>query len=49
VRLLGADSPLSFQEISQTFSMPIGSIGTTRARALQGLRRLAVGAGYRAG
>jgi len=45
LRLLSADSPLSYREISEALSMPIGSIGPTRARALDRLRRVAVGAG----
>jgi RNA polymerase sigma factor (sigma-70 family) len=46
LRLLSADSPLSYRDISEALSMPIGSIGPTRARALEQLRKLAVGAGY---
>jgi RNA polymerase sigma factor (sigma-70 family) len=46
LRLLSADSPLSYRDISQALSMPVGSIGPTRARALEQLRRLALGAGY---
>jgi RNA polymerase sigma factor (sigma-70 family) len=46
LRLLSADSPLSYRDISQALSMPIGSIGPTRARALEQLRRMAVGGGY---
>ena len=46
LRLLSADTPLSYKEISEALSMPIGSIGPTRARALDQLRRLALGAGY---
>jgi RNA polymerase sigma factor (sigma-70 family) len=45
LRLLSADPPLSYKEISDTLSMPIGSIGPTRARALEQLRRLALGEG----
>lgn len=45
LRLLSADSPLSYKEISEALSMPIGSIGPTRARALEQLRRVAVVAG----
>ena len=45
LRLLSADSPLSYREISESLDMPIGSIGPTRARALEHLRRLAVKAG----
>ena len=46
LRLLSADSPLSYRDISEALCMPIGSIGPTRARALEQLRRLAVGAGF---
>jgi RNA polymerase sigma factor (sigma-70 family) len=42
LRLLSADSPLSYADIGEALSMPIGSIGPTRARALERLRRLAV-------
>lgn len=45
LRLLSADSPLSYKDISEALSMPIGSIGPTRARALDQLRRLAVASG----
>jgi DNA-directed RNA polymerase specialized sigma24 family protein len=46
LRLLSGDSPLSYRDVSEALSMPIGSIGPTRARALEQLRRLAIGAGY---
>jgi RNA polymerase sigma factor (sigma-70 family) len=39
LRLLAADPPPSYQEISAALEMPIGSIGPTRARALERLRR----------
>lgn len=45
LRLLSADSPLSYKEISEALDMPIGSIGPTRARALEQLKRLAIQAG----
>jgi RNA polymerase sigma factor (sigma-70 family) len=45
LRMLSADSPLSYTEISEALSMPVGSIGPTRARALEQLRRVAVRAG----
>jgi RNA polymerase sigma factor (sigma-70 family) len=45
LRMLSADSPLSYREISEALSMPIGSIGPTRARALDQLRKLAIRAG----
>jgi RNA polymerase sigma factor (sigma-70 family) len=45
LRMLSADTPLSYLEISEALSMPVGSIGPTRARALEQLRRLAVRSG----
>lgn len=45
LRMLSADRPLSYVEISEALSMPVGSIGPTRARALEQLRRLAVRSG----
>jgi RNA polymerase sigma factor (sigma-70 family) len=39
LRLLAIDSPPSYQEISAALGMPIGSIGPTRARSLERLRR----------
>jgi RNA polymerase sigma factor (sigma-70 family) len=45
LRLLSADSPLSYKDISEALDMPIGSIGPTRARALEQLRRLAAKSG----
>ena len=45
LRMLSADSPLSYVEISDALSMPVGSIGPTRARALEQLRKVAVRAG----
>ncbi len=45
LRLLSADAPLSYAEIGRVMSMPIGSIGPTRARALEQLRRVAQRAG----
>lgn len=45
LRLLSADSPLSYKDISEALGMPIGSIGPTRARALEHLRRLAAKSG----
>jgi RNA polymerase sigma factor (sigma-70 family) len=45
LRMLSADSPLSYLEISEALSMPVGSIGPTRARALEQLRRIAVRSG----
>jgi RNA polymerase sigma factor (sigma-70 family) len=40
LRLLAADQPLSYSEVSSTLDMPIGSIGPTRGRCLEHLRRL---------
>ena len=45
LRMLSADSPLSYMEISDALSMPVGSIGPTRARALEQLRKVAIRAG----
>jgi RNA polymerase sigma factor (sigma-70 family) len=39
LRLLSADPQPSYEEISAALGMPIGSIGPTRARALQQLQR----------
>ena len=38
LQLLVAEPPLSYEEISRTLGIPIGSIGPTRARALAQLR-----------
>lgn len=48
LRILSADSPLSYRDTSEVLEMPVGSIGPTRARALEQLRRLAVEAGLHA-
>jgi len=40
LRLLMADPPLSYRQISSMLDIPVGSIGPTRARALQRLRKL---------
>jgi RNA polymerase sigma factor (sigma-70 family) len=45
LRLLSADTPLSYKELSAALEMPIGSIGPTRARCLEHLRRLGDRAG----
>lgn len=45
LRALMADPPASYQEISAALNIPIGSIGPTRARCLQRLRRSAERAG----
>lgn len=38
VRMLAADPPASYAEISAALDMPVGSIGPTRARCLERLR-----------
>lgn len=38
--VLAADDPPSYKEISNALSMPIGSIGPTRGRCLEHLRRI---------
>ena len=38
--LLITDDPLGYKDLSQLLKMPIGSIGPTRARCLEHLRRL---------
>src|SRR5579872_4863426 len=45
LRLLGAESPLSYRELSEALEMPIGSLGPTRARCLEHLKRLALRSG----
>jgi len=45
LRLLTGPEELSYQEISEVLDIPIGSIGPTRARALDQLRRLCLHAG----
>lgn len=39
LRLLMADPPVPYEEISERLGIPVGSIGPTRARALDQLRR----------
>ncbi len=39
LRILAADPPPSYQEVSAVLDMPVGSIGPTRARCLEKLRR----------
>ena len=38
--LLISDDPLSYRDVSKLLEMPVGSIGPTRARCLEHLRRL---------
>jgi RNA polymerase sigma factor (sigma-70 family) len=45
LRLLTADPPLSYRDLGEALDMPIGSIGPTRARCLEHLRRIANSAG----
>jgi RNA polymerase sigma factor (sigma-70 family) len=40
LRVLAADPPPSYEEVGAALSMPVGSIGPTRARCLLKLRRL---------
>jgi RNA polymerase sigma factor (sigma-70 family) len=48
LRVLTADPPPSYQEVSAALSIPVGSIGPSRARCLEHLRRqiLATGAAW---
>jgi RNA polymerase sigma factor (sigma-70 family) len=48
LRLLVADPPPSYEEVSSALEMPIGSIGPTRQRCLDRLRGLAEGEGVTA-
>ena len=49
LRILVADPPPSYEEVAAALDMPIGSIGPTRQRCLERLRRLAEGEGVTAG
>jgi RNA polymerase sigma factor (sigma-70 family) len=44
--LYGVDDPPSYQEIADEFALPVGSIGPTRARCLQQLRKLLMETGF---
>jgi DNA-directed RNA polymerase specialized sigma24 family protein len=46
--LLLADPPLAYRDISRILGIPVGSIGPTRARALEQLRRSDALQGWRA-
>ncbi|MCW3100752.1 MAG: polymerase, sigma-24 subunit, subfamily [Chthonomonadaceae bacterium] len=46
LQLYATDDPLSYQELAEKFSLPVGSIGPTRARCLQNLRKILQGLGY---
>ena len=48
LRILVADPPPSYEEVSSALDMPIGSIGPTRQRCLDRLRGLAEGEGVTA-
>jgi RNA polymerase sigma factor (sigma-70 family) len=41
LQLLGGDQPMSYAELAEVLDMPVGSIGPTRARCLEHLRRWA--------
>jgi hypothetical protein len=43
LRLLMATPPPSYNEISEALGMPVGSIGPTRARCLDCLRKIMAG------
>ena len=47
LRLLAADPPPNYRDISVAIGIPIGSIGPTRARALRRLRQLLAAEGLR--
>jgi RNA polymerase sigma factor (sigma-70 family) len=49
LRLLFAEPPLSYREVSETLAMPISSIGPRRQRCLRQLRELAEARGVTAG
>lgn len=49
LRLLVADPPAAYEEVSAVLDMPVGSIGPTRARCLEHLRRKAEAAGISRG
>jgi RNA polymerase sigma factor (sigma-70 family) len=40
LRVLMADPPPSYEEVSEAFDMPVGSIGPTRQRCLKSLRNI---------
>jgi DNA-directed RNA polymerase specialized sigma24 family protein len=43
--LLIAEPPISYEDISAALDMPVGSIGPTRGRCLERLRRAAANVG----
>jgi RNA polymerase sigma factor (sigma-70 family) len=48
LRMLAADPPPSYDDVSAALGMPIGSIGPTRGRCLAALRRAIAGTGITA-
>jgi RNA polymerase sigma factor (sigma-70 family) len=48
LRVLMADPPPAYEDVSEALAMPVGSIGPTRARCLERLRRLAARGGISA-
>jgi RNA polymerase sigma factor (sigma-70 family) len=40
LKLLVSDDPMGYRDLSEVFQMPVGSIGPTRGRCLEHLRRL---------
>ena len=49
LQLLGGDEPLSYADLAAVLEMPVGSLGPTRARCLDHLRRLAATRGISVG
>jgi RNA polymerase sigma factor (sigma-70 family) len=49
LQLLGGDEPLSYADLGAALEMPVGSLGPTRARCLDHLRRLAATRGISVG
>lgn len=45
LRLLAADPPVAYREVSELMDMPLGAIGPTRARCLHRLRAILEGTG----
>jgi len=43
LRMLAADPAPSYEDVARALAMPVGSIGPTRGRCLQGLRRAVAG------
>ena len=44
--LYGKETPPSYEDLSAQFSLPIGSIGPTRGRCLERLRKILLELGY---